>query len=56
MQVEDLALGVLVWVLEEDFAVDAARSDQGGVERLDLVGGHDDLNVSPVVETIQLIE
>lgn len=56
VEVEDLALRVLVRVLEQDLAVDAPRADQRRVQRLDLVGRHDHLDVAPVVEAVQLVE
>jgi hypothetical protein len=56
VQSEDLALGDLIGVLEEDLAIDTAGTDQGGVERVDFVGGHDYLDVAAVVETVQLVE
>jgi len=56
MEREDLALGSLVGILEEDFAVDTAGTNQGRVESLDLVGCHDHLDVAAIVEAIQLIE
>ena len=56
MERKDLALGVLVGVLEQDLAVDTTRTYQGRVKRLDLVRGHDHLDVSAVVETIELVE
>ena len=43
MDLEDVAAGLLVGRGELDLAVDAARADEGRVERLDLVGGEDDL-------------
>ncbi len=45
-----------VWILEEDLPVDTAGSDEGGIERFDLVGSHDDFDVAAVVETIELVE
>ncbi|TLS25756.1 hypothetical protein PpBr36_07926 [Pyricularia pennisetigena] len=53
---EDLALGVLIRILEQDLSVDTAGSDQGRVKRLNLVGGHNDLYVTTVVETVELVE
>jgi hypothetical protein len=41
---------------EFDFAIDTTRSDQSGVERLDLVCGHDDLDVATSVKAIKLVE
>ena len=45
-----------VGVLEENLSVNTTRTDKGRVERLDLVGGHDDLDVSTVIETVQLVK
>ena len=45
-----------IGVLEENLAVNTTRTDQGRVECFDLVGGHDDLDISTVVETVQLVE
>lgn len=44
--------------LAADVRADAppTRSDEGRVQRLYPVGGHDDFNVSPRVEAIQLVE
>ena len=42
-RLEDAALGLLVGQRELDFAVDAAGADEGGVQRVDAVCGHDDL-------------
>lgn len=53
---ENLALSVLVGILKENLAINTARADQSRVERLNLVGGHDDLDVSTVVETIELVQ
>ena len=43
-------------VLEENLSVNTTRADQGRVESVDLVGSHDDLDVTAVVETVQLVE
>lgn len=40
---EDAALGLLVGQRELDFAVDPAGADEGGVQAVDTVGGHDHL-------------
>ena len=45
-----------VRILEQDLAVDTARADEGRVERVDLVRGHDDFDVASIVEPIQLVE
>jgi hypothetical protein len=33
-----------------------SRSNQSGIQSIDLVGGHDDLDVTTVIETVQLVE
>lgn len=45
-----------IGVLEENLSVNTTRTDKGRVERLDLVGGHDDLDVSTIIETVQLVK
>ena len=45
-----------VGVLEENLSVNTTRTDKGRVERLDLVGGHDDLDISTIIETVQLVK
>ena len=45
-----------VRVLEENLSINTTRTDQSRVESVDLVGGHDDLDVTAVVETVQLVE
>ena len=44
---KDSALGLFIWERELDFPVDPSGSDQGGVQRLDAVGGHDHFHVTP---------
>jgi hypothetical protein len=39
-----------------DLPVQATGSEQGGVERIGSVGCHDDLGLSEVVETVELVE
>ena len=51
MDLEDVAAGLLVGRGELDLAVDAARADEGRVERLDLVGGEDDLSYKESTRT-----
>jgi hypothetical protein len=46
----------LIGVFKEDLSVDTAGSDEGRVEGLDLVGGHDDFDVSSVIETVKLVQ
>jgi hypothetical protein len=45
-----------IGVLEENLSVNTTGTDKGRVERLDLVGGHDDLDVSTIIETVQLVK
>ena len=45
-----------VGVLEENLSVNTTRTDKGRVERLDLVRGHDDLDIATIIETIQLVQ
>lgn len=56
MQCEDLALGVLVGILEKNFAIDTAGSNQRWIKGINFVGGHDDFDVSAIIETVQLVE
>ena len=44
----------IVWVLEENLAGDTTRSDKCRIQCVNLVGGHDDLDISSVVETVEL--
>jgi hypothetical protein len=41
---------------EFNLAIDATWSNQSGVQGLDLVCGHDDLDVSTSVESVKLVE
>jgi len=45
-----------VWVLEQDLSINSTRSDEGRIERLDLVSSHDDFDIAAVIETVELIE
>lgn len=56
VQSKDLSLRHLVGVLEQDLSVDTSGSNQGGIQSLDLVGGHNDLDVASVVETVELVQ
>ena len=53
---EDMPLRLDVRQRKLDLPVYSPRPDERGVERLDLIGGHDDLDISSSVETIELIE
>jgi hypothetical protein len=41
---------------ELNLSVYATWADQSRVQRLDLICGHDNLNVSPCVESVELVE
>ena len=56
MQGKDLALSMLIWVLEEDLSINTPGSDECWVESVDLVGCHDYFDVSAVVEAVELVE
>ena len=51
VDLEDVPARLLVGRGELDLAVDAARADEGRVERLDLVGGEDDLSYKESTRT-----
>mmetsp|Transcript_4964 Transcript_4964/g.16607 ORF Transcript_4964/g.16607 Transcript_4964/m.16607 type:complete len:323 (-) Transcript_4964:459-1427(-) len=53
---EDVPLGLDVRHGKLNLAIDAPRADERGVQRLDLVGGQDDLDVPPGIEAIELVE
>ncbi|KAI6776286.1 hypothetical protein HG530_000231 [Fusarium avenaceum] len=56
VECENLALGVLVRVLKENLSIDTTRSNQSRIQGIDLVGGHNDLDVTTVIKTVQLVE
>ncbi len=56
VDVEDVALGLDVRQGEFDLAIDPAGTDEGWIKALDLVGRHDDLDVAPLVESVELVE
>ena len=45
-----------VRVLEENLTVDTSRTDERRVKSVDLVCSHDHLDVSTVIESIQLVQ
>ena len=53
---ENMPLRLDVWQRELDLPVDTTWSDERRVKGLDLVGGHDDLDVPSGVETIELVQ
>ena len=56
MDAKNAALGLLVGEGELDLSVDTSGANEGGVEGLDAVSGHDDLDIAAVVETIEASE
>mmetsp|Transcript_22528 Transcript_22528/g.72949 ORF Transcript_22528/g.72949 Transcript_22528/m.72949 type:complete len:408 (-) Transcript_22528:387-1610(-) len=56
VDLEDPSLGLLVRQWELDLPVDTPGTDHGRVQRIDAVGGHDDLDFAAVVETVELIQ
>ena len=53
---EDVALGLNVRERELDLSVDATWSDEGRVQGLDLIRGHDNFDIPPCVESVELVE
>ena len=53
---EYVAFGLDVRERELDLSVDTSWSNQSGVQGLDPVRGHDDLDVSSCVESVELVE
>jgi hypothetical protein len=56
VNVKDSPLCLFVWERELNLPVDPAGADEGGVETLYAVGGHDDLDVATRVESVELVE
>jgi hypothetical protein len=56
VQRENLALRVLIRVLEQDLSINAAWSDKCRIQRFDLVGCHNDLDIAAVIKAIELIQ
>lgn len=56
VDLEDLEAADLVGQGDLDLAVEAAGAQQGGVEGVGAVGGHDDLGLAEVVEAVELVE
>lgn len=49
-------ISLTVWILEENLTVNTTGSDQSWVQCFDLVGGHNDLHVTTIIESIQLVQ
>ena len=47
---------LLVRRRELDLAVDTAGANKCGIEGVDTIGGHDDLDVSAGIEAVELVE
>ena len=55
VDLQDLHTGLFIGKSNLDLSVKTSGSEEGGVEGVGPVGGHEDLDVAPGVETIQLI-
>jgi hypothetical protein len=51
-----LKTALTVRVLEENLAVDTTRSDKSGIQCVDLVGSHNNLDITAIIETVQLVQ
>ena len=51
-----MPLRLNVWQRELNLPVDTTWSNKSGIEGLNLVGGHNDLNISPGVKTVELVQ
>lgn len=56
VDVEDSAFSFLIRQWELDLAIDSAGADQGRVESLNAIGGHDHLDVATRVKTVELVQ
>mmetsp|Transcript_28895 Transcript_28895/g.66128 ORF Transcript_28895/g.66128 Transcript_28895/m.66128 type:complete len:385 (+) Transcript_28895:271-1425(+) len=56
MNVENMAFGLDVRQRKLDLSIDPSRPYERGIEALDPIGGHDDLDVPPFVEPVELVE
>lgn len=56
MKSENLALGDLIWIFEENLAIDTAGPNQSWVQGFDLISGHDNFDIAAVIETVELVE
>ena len=56
MDLHDVDPALLVGVWELDLPVDSTGPEQGGVEDVNSVGGHDDLDVGGRLESVELVE
>merc|ERR1711988_1922335 len=56
VDLEDIETGLLTRVGELDLAVDTAGTEEGRVEDVDSVGGHEDLDVLCRLKSIELVQ
>merc|ERR1719421_651036 len=56
MDLEDVPARLLVGRGKFDLAVDASGADEGRVQRLDVVGRQDHLDVSVSIKSVELVE
>lgn len=56
VNVKDAALGLDIRQRELNLPVDSTGADKRGVERLDAVSGHDDLDVAAGIKAVELVE
>ncbi len=50
------AEGPTIWIFKKNFPVDSSWANESRIQRVDLVGGQNDFDISSVVKTIQLVE
>lgn len=56
MDFQDLNSRFNLWIWKLDFTVDTARTQKSGIQNIDSVGRHDDLDSLGSLETIKLIQ
>ena len=56
VDLQDVETSLLIWWRELYLAIDATGSEQGRVQDVDAVGGHDNLDVLGGLEAVQLVE
>mmetsp|Transcript_11041 Transcript_11041/g.31994 ORF Transcript_11041/g.31994 Transcript_11041/m.31994 type:complete len:476 (+) Transcript_11041:3213-4640(+) len=56
VNVENVSLRLGVGQREFDLSIDTTGPNEGGIQALDSIRGHDDLDVAALIETVQLIQ
>mmetsp|Transcript_92954 Transcript_92954/g.259771 ORF Transcript_92954/g.259771 Transcript_92954/m.259771 type:complete len:270 (-) Transcript_92954:430-1239(-) len=56
MDIENVALRLGVRKGEFDLTIDSTGTNQGGIERFNAIGCHDDLDITTFIEPVQLIQ